>query len=274
MADWRPAAVAAWLILALSLAAIAHGFLVMPPGHLGTDADQYIGATRVWLAGGPFYPVGQLSGPYPVMGPDGPAVLYPPVAIWLIAPFTVLPLPLWWIVPVGVTGALVASWRPRPAAVLAMGLCLAWPYSRETVWWGNPVMWAAAATAAGLRWGWPGPFALLKPSLLPFALAGARRRSWWLGLAALGLLCLPFGWEMWRDWLASVAYAEDGGLLYSLPQVPLMLVPVVAWLGRSDRRPPAVLLSGTTVTTQWPSHGPARSLAASCGGWAGRRRSR
>jgi hypothetical protein len=38
-------------------------------------------------------------------------------------------------------------------------------------------------------WGWPALAVALKPTLLPFALIGARRRSWWL-VAGLGLVAV------------------------------------------------------------------------------------
>jgi ABC-type transport system involved in cytochrome c biogenesis permease component len=77
-----------------------------------------------------------------------------------------------------------------------------------------------------------GPFVLLKPSLAPFALFGANRRSWWAGLAALVLLCLPFG-GLWADWVASVLNSRGGGLLYSALEIPMLLLPLVAWIGRT-----------------------------------------
>ena len=48
----------------------------------------------------------------------------------------------------------------------------------------------------------PAVFALLKPSLAPFALFGASRRSWWIALAVLVAFSVPFG-ALWADWLAA-----------------------------------------------------------------------
>jgi hypothetical protein len=93
---------------------------------------------------------------------------------------------------------------------------------------------AALAIAAVGPWRLTAPFVLLKPSLGPFAAFGANRRSWWLGFIALVLLSLPFG-AMWRDWLSSVVYSRGGGLLYSSLEVPFLLLPLVAWLGRTRR---------------------------------------
>jgi ABC-type transport system involved in cytochrome c biogenesis permease component len=79
---------------------------------------------------------------------------------------------------------------------------------------------------------WPSVFVLLKPSLAPFALFGAWRRSWWIAAAAFVVACLPFG-ALWADWLASVVNSRGGGLLYSALELPMLLLPLVAWLGRT-----------------------------------------
>jgi hypothetical protein len=94
------------------------------------------------------------------------------------------------------------------------------------------VIWAVAAVALGTISRGPSVFALITPSLFPFALFGANRRSWWLALAAFGALGLPFG-AMWADWVASVVNSRGGGILYSALEVPMLLLPVVAWLGRT-----------------------------------------
>ncbi len=57
---------------------------------MGTDYRTYMDATRVWLPGGSFYPAYELAGPYQI---ELGAVLYPPVALLLFVPFTVLPAP-------------------------------------------------------------------------------------------------------------------------------------------------------------------------------------
>jgi hypothetical protein len=76
------------------------------------------------------------------------------------------------------------------------------------------------------------PFVLIKPSLAPFALFGVNRRSWWLGLGLLILLSLPFG-ALWADWVASVLNSRGGGVLYSALEIPMLLLPLIAWLGRT-----------------------------------------
>jgi hypothetical protein len=74
---------------------------------------------------------------------------------------------------------------------------------------------------------------LLKPSLAPFALAGIKSRAWWVGLVVLGLASLPFLADTLL-WPRVVLDASGGGILYSLSNVPLMLIPGVAWLGSAS----------------------------------------
>ena len=91
-----------------------------------------------------------------------------------------------------------------------IALCLAWPTTPLKVWTGNPVIWCVAAMAVSIVWRGGAPFALLKPSLFPFALFGIGQRAWWIGLAIFVALCLPFG-AMWFDWLTTVVNARGAG---------------------------------------------------------------
>ena len=58
------------------------------------------------------------------------------------------------------------------------------------------------AEIAGIDADGPAVFALLKPSLAPFALFGANRRSWWVALAVLVAASVPFGglWAEQHEW--------------------------------------------------------------------------
>jgi hypothetical protein len=199
------------------------------PGF-GTAIDQhfYRDVAARWLATGQFYLPLQVAGTYHVeLMRD---VLYPPIALWLFVPFYFLPGWLWYAVPVAGLG--YALWRLRPAAWAwaVIALIAVWPHTLAVFLFGNTAMWAAALTSLGLVWGWPAPFVLFKPSLAPFALAGFRRRSWWLGLGVMVLACLPLG-ALWIDYFHALQNS-DLGLLYALRDLPLMCVPVVAWSGR------------------------------------------
>ena len=90
--------------------------------------------------------------------------------------------------------------------------------------------YAALTVANHAGIGWPGVFVLLKPSLAPFALAGIRRRSWWVAALLLGLLSLAM-LPLWLEYPAAIRNS-DVGATYSLQDIPPMLIPVVAWLGR------------------------------------------
>lgn len=220
----------AWLI------ATRDGF-ALPP-HAGFDLwGTYLSAAQRFLDGHGFYYDWQLAGPYDVWFQPVDPILYPPTMIPLFAAFTVLPAWLYWAIPLGVIGACIWSLRPRP---LALALCLllaVWPNSLiMQAWFGNPTMWIVAAlavTVTGRRWA--APFVLLKPTLAPFAAWGIRSRSWWIGLAALVAISLPFlpEWLTYASVLQNARNGEQSSLLYSIWNVPAMLIPVVAWLGSS-----------------------------------------
>ena len=198
-------------------------------GYFDVDRALYMGATERWLSGGSFYQPYQLAGPYPITPGD---ILYPPVALWLFVPFTFLPAILWWLVPLSVTGWAV--WRLRPSFIAwpFLAICIAWPPTVVKLATGNPVMWVMAAVALGVVVVGPAVFALIKPSLFPFALWGVRHRRWWLYLAVFVALSVPFG-AMWAQWLSTVVNAQGGGLFYSVQEVPMVAIGVVAWVARS-----------------------------------------
>ena len=201
-------------------------------GYAGIDYRLYMDATRDWLATGQFYAPYQLAGPYPVLFGD---ILYPPVALWLFVPFTILPAFLWWSVPIGVTAAVIVSHRPRWMVWPILALCLWGPVQIHVIS-GNPGLWAMMFVALSTRWPAFGPFAFIKASLGVFGLLGIRSRSWWLGLAvfcALSLAVLP----MWFDWLTALLNSRSGGgLFYSWQEAPMMLMPIIAWLARPGGR--------------------------------------
>lgn len=195
---------------------------------LGTDFDYYRGIGQRWLDTGSFYLPRQLSGPYVVRADVD--VLYPPIALLLFLPFIVLPWPAWWLIPLGTVAWFVLRCRPAPWTWPILAFLAAWPTQIAHVLYGNSTTWAIAAVAGGLAAGWPGVFVILKPSLAPFALAGIRRRSWWVAALFLGLVSLAT-LPLWVDFL-TVIRNSDAGPAYSLPDIPPMLIPVVAWLGR------------------------------------------
>ncbi len=88
--------------------------------------------------------------------------------------------------------------------------------------------------ALGVLYYWPSVLVLIKPSLFPFAFFGSNRRTWWVALGLFALACVPFG-SLWIDWTHSLVNSEGGGLAYSALEIPMLALPVVAWLGRTGR---------------------------------------
>ncbi len=210
-------------------------------GYGGVDYRLYMDTATRWLHGGPYFQPYQLAAPYQISAGD---ILYPPVALLLFVPFTFLPAILWWLIPAAAIAWSVARLRPGPIVWPLLALCLAWPPTLVKVVTGNPAIWAVAAMALGVVCAWPSVLVLIKPSLFPFALFGARRQRWWLALGVFILVCLPFG-SLWIDWGHSVLNSQGGGIAYSSLEIPLLAFPIIAWVGRtkpvrsSDRRVPS-----------------------------------
>ena len=197
-------------------------------GYGAIDYNLYVDATRRWLASGTFYEPYQLAGPYPI---TPGAILYPPITLVLFVPFTAIPAILWWVIPLATTGWAVIRLRPAFWTWPFLALCLAWPPTLVKLVGGNPVLWAVAALSLGVIYRGPSVLVLIKPSLFPFALFGVRSRAWWVTLCALIVVSLPFG-LMWIDWLRTVLNSQGGGLIYSIQEVPMLAVPLIAWSGR------------------------------------------
>lgn len=224
--------------LSVAVFALPLAFALVTPDALeqplGVDFVLYRDVAARWLADGPYFEPHQLAGPYEIRAGD---VLYPPVGLWLFAPFALLPEPiawvLWWAIPVAIVGWAVRRLQPAPWAWPLIALCLAWPTTLLKTWTGNPVIWCVAALAAGTIHAWPSVFVLLKVSLFPFALFGANRPTWWVALGALLVASLPLG-ALWAQWIASIANSRGGGVLYSGLEIPMLLLPLVAWWGRTS----------------------------------------
>ena len=205
---------------------------VVPVAH---DLNVYVDAARRWLAGDGFYRPEQVAGEYLL---PNDAVLYPPVALLLFVPFTLLPAVLWWAIPGAIVGLVAWRHRPRLGGVVLILFILALP----TNWWliaaGNPAIWVAAALALGTLYGWPALGVLLKPSLAPFALVGFWRHSWRMPMVVGAIVSLPFV-PMWGDWVAVLMNARSArsGPFYSVIDVPLLLIPLLAWLARTRVAP-------------------------------------
>jgi hypothetical protein len=224
--------IVAWALIAIVLVAIVVPWLlalaIQPVTRdlVGIDANIYFNATDRWLADGTWYLPRQLNGPYAIEIGD---VLYPPILLWILLPFEVLPAALWWAIPLAITALALVRIRPPRWSIALLLLCLAWGPAMAQLVKGNPVMWIMAALTVSVAFGWPSTLVLVKPSLFPFALLGIRRRSWWVQLAVLGVLSLPvLGLTLLYPQV--ILDSRGGGLLYSLNDVPLLVLPVLAGL--------------------------------------------
>jgi hypothetical protein len=130
-----------------------------------------------------------------------------------------------------------------------MAFCLVFPVTLVYIAYANPTIWIAAFVALGLRYAWPGVLVLLKPSLAPFALIGIRSRGWWVGLFVLVLASIPF-LAPTLDYPRIVLDSRGSSLLYSGTSVPVVALPVVAWLGRTARSASANSRSATGPQTR------------------------
>ena len=229
------------LVLTLTIllaAVIEHVFIWVvfgPPDWqqtIGHDLRLYTDQVQTVLAGGPWYHDRQLHGPYVIEWGD---ILYPPVAILFFAPWIVLPFALWLAIPTVVAGYLIRTWRPAPWSWVVMALCILWPFTLLKILSGNPSLWVIMLVALGIRSGWPSAFILLKPSFAPFALIGIRERLWWTIAVGLVVLSLPFAGLTLQYPRVLLDSRSGDGIFYSIADLPMVMIPVVAWLARRDQ---------------------------------------
>jgi hypothetical protein len=201
---------------------------------VGGDYSWFMFTTRKWLTTGDWYFDYQLVGPYD----NQSGQLYPPSTLALFVPFTVLPAVLWWLIPIGVVATFVVWCRPTH---LGWSMIVAWltlpAISIVHLMNGNTTMWAAALLALALRWPWVAAMiAPLKPSLAPFGLVGVNSRAWWLGTGIVVAINIPLV-PLWLDYVTALrnAYGPEASIFYSVRDLPLMAIPLVAWLNQRSR---------------------------------------
>lgn len=234
-------------VLLLVVAWITSPYGLGPWAPYPVDRDTYIQAVQRWLAGGSFYQPYQLTGPYTVYRLE---VLYPPTIIPLLAVMSVLPSYFWWAVPVGIVASVVLYMRPTLIGWTLILACLAVPTTFEILAFGNPTMWITAFVALGTVWGWPGVLVAVKPTLAPFMLIGVRRRTWWLAAALLLLVSVAF-LPMWFEY-ATVLLNARGPMVspfYSVKDLPMVLIPIAAWVTRASVR--ASSSAGGETSSMW-----------------------
>ena len=200
---------------------------------IGNDLAYYANLARKLFGGQGWYPDRQLHGPWVIdHGIGSEEVLYPPAAAYIFAPFMVLPFAALPAIALGVFAWLLREWRPAVWTWPLMALCFLWPLTLLKGIAGTSSLFVAIALGLGLRFRGPAVAILLKPSFLPLALIGIRSRSWWLGLGILALLSLPFLGDTLIYPKVMADSRNPDGILYSIADLPTMLIPVIAWLGR------------------------------------------
>ena len=224
----------------LVLAAIELVYGVYGPFHwnlaIGDDLAYYANLAHRLFTGGGWYPDRQLHGPWQIiLWTD--EVLYPPAAAWLFAPFIFLPVAVLLVLAVCAMVWLLREWRPALWTWPLVALCLLYPLTLLKGISGSSSVFVMMGVGLGLRYRWPSVFILLKPSFLPFALIGIRSRGWWIGLGVLVLLSLPFLGDTLIYPKVMLDSRNPEGLLYSLVDLPMIMIPVIAWLGRRRRSP-------------------------------------
>ncbi len=229
---YRPVALGLTAVLlalaGVRLLAVASGSFARDWGFGNGDLVGYTDGARRFLETGSPFTLEQLSGPW-VLGPH--SFIHPPAALPLFLPFLVLPWILWWLIPLAVTAFAILRLRPAMWAWPLMALCLCWPRSAGAIVVGNTDIWVMAFLAAGAWLGWPLALLVVKPTFAPLAIIGIRRRSAWLAGAAVAALSLV-ALQLWIDWLTVI---RNAGLSpgYSLLNLPLVLIPVIAYLART-----------------------------------------
>lgn len=230
----RPVSFGVTAVLLVAAAAVFVAVLMgaQARGEVGYDAGLYIDSAARWLATGEFYYPIQFAGPYPSLGT---VMLYPPVSLYLFAPFVWLPRILWWAIPLGVLVWHMWSCRPSWWTWPVIAACLATVPSAAILVYGNTDLWSVAILSLAFRWPVASWALAFKPSVLPLAAFFVRDDGlWWKGGVVLLVAAVPFG-ALWFDWVAALRNLESRGLLYSLNSLPWLAIPVVAWWGRLPR---------------------------------------
>lgn len=197
-----------------------------------SDFGFYRSIGERWLATGQYYLPEQLVGPYPFV--NDTVVLYPPIALYLFVPFVFLPGFLWTLIPASVVVYALNRWRPAMWTWPFLAFAVFWHEDLNDVLQGSNV-WFVGAVAGGLLWGWPSMLIFLKPGWLPFAVLGIWKRGWWVGLAVVVLLSLPM-LPLWFDYVKALGNLQGISWYKSWGVWPMMVAPLVAWLGRTRYR--------------------------------------
>lgn len=232
--DLRPiwVGIAVMMLIALAAETVVLYGIIDDQDSIGSDLRFFQSVAQRWLDTGVYYTDGQLSGPY-VIGSNVDNI-YPPTALYLFVPFLFLPAILWWVIPIALISYTVWWCRPVAWALPILALLVLYPKTPAVFLYGNSDIWAVAFAAAGVRWRWPAVLVAFKPSVGFLGLIGIRNRGWWIAAAIVAVASLPFS-GLWMNY-PQVILNSDTNIGRSISDMPLFLLPIVAWLTSSKRQ--------------------------------------
>ncbi len=174
-------------------------------------------------------------------------------------PFSFLPGWLWILIPAAVTLAVIAWHRPGPWRLAVIAVVLASnPMEILDYTAGTPTIWVVMFVALATRWPWWSALVLAKPTLVVFGLLGfAVTRPGGSPPSRCPLVSLAF-WQMTLTWLGVMVDLHGATVLYSVPNVTLLLVPLVAAYPAMRRRIAGTwrLMPRGAATSSEPTPGP------------------
>lgn len=224
-------------------------------GELGYDARLFVSFGQRFLDTGQWYFPAQFEGRYLA---EGIVNLYPPLAVYLFVPFTVLPLVLWWAIPLGILAWHIWTCRPAPWTWPILALIAGLIPTLGALFYGGSSLWSVAFLTIGLRHPWAAALVGFKPTDAVMWVFYVRRKAFWIGLGVLILAALPFG-SLWAEWWTAIGNIEGGSPLRNVYGLPLLSVPLIVWLGaRPKGRGVPVNVAG--VGAVHPKHLEARSV--------------
>ena len=140
-------------------------------------------------------------------------------AIPLFAAFLVVPIVLWWAIPIaGMVARSSVGIVARPSATRRHRLLRLVSRNLRQAVTATPSCGSRSLPSSPRAGPFAGPWVLLKPSVFPFAAIGITHRAWWISVASSMLLLFVIALPLTLDWIRALLNSSNpGGLLYSPP---------------------------------------------------------